>query len=667
MLRWLRSLSLHAKILGLMAVCLLMILLATNLFSGYQLRGSLNEQLIDTARDVVGPSQATLIQNLMPTGDIALVQKTLAQMVNHNVKDLTVYRLDGRATFAADARKRGVMNADPDLKRILAQEAPQIRWTRENGERMLLSYTPIKANSSCVTCHPGVKPGEIRGFIEMKLSTKAADALLVRQLLSNALVTVLLFGLSLAGLAVIVSKALIAPLKRMTAIAQGVTQGELGQRIGVSGDDEVGRMERAFQEMIAKLSRIVGEVRAMAQAVATEAERIRVGTEQMAIASRTQEDAVDHTSRSMEAMASSIAEVAASAQSLSIGVETTSSSIEEMAASIHQVAQHSERLSEAVAQSSASIDAVVSAIREVASNVREAESVAVASTAVAHEGRQAVDQTIAGMQHINAVMTELVSVIEGLGRRSSEIGEIVEVINEIAEQTNLLALNAAIEAARAGEHGRGFAVVADEVRKLAERSSTATGEIAALIQGVRTETERAIQSTQRGEQAIEDGTRLANAAGATLGQMVQASDRVSALMGQIARAVEAQNQAAARITEAMEHMNQLTEQVALATREQAKGSEQIVEAVESMNRMTQQVSLATASQKEGGEQVVRAVDRIQQAAQESAHSTAAIAASAVELAERAQVLLEAIAFFKTAAPPSTEATPRLPGLPVARG
>jgi len=134
-------------------------------------------------------------------------------------------------------------------------------------------------------------------------------------------------------------------------------------------------------------------------------------------------------------------------------------------------------------------------------------------------------------------------------------------------------------------------------------------------------------------------------------------------MGQIALAADEQTKAAAQITEAMERMNTLTSQVALATREQAKGSEQIVEAIDTMSRMTHQVSEATTSQKDGGEQVIRAVDRIQQAVQESAQSTASIAASAGDLAARAQALMEAIAFFKASDALPQELSSRVPGLP----
>jgi methyl-accepting chemotaxis protein len=290
----------------------------------------------------------------------------------------------------------------------------------------------------------------------------------------------------------------------------------------------------------------------------------------------------------------------------------------------------------------------------VAGNVSDASRVAEDAAKVAQEGRQAVDQTIEGMQRIHQAMAEIVRVIEGLEKSSGEIGAIVAVIDDLAEQTNLLALNAAIEAARAGEHGRGFAVVADEVRKLAERSAKATGEIAALIAGVQRESKLAIVSTREGRAVISEGTRLAAGAGDSLGAIVQAVDQVTAFMGQIAHAAGEQDRAATQISTAMTAMNRLSQQVIGATREQAKGSEQIVQAVDSMNRMTREVSTAMVEQRKGGEQVVEAAETIN--------------AMSGDLQEQARALMEAIAFFKDSEPSLSTSIPRAtPMLPVTSG
>ncbi len=336
--------------------------------------------------------------------------------------------------------------------------------------------------------------------------------------------------------------------------------------------------------------------------------------------------------QAITAIATACEQVEGRTRTLTDNVDTTSSNLAEMAGSIQQVASNSETLSASVSQTSASIEEMAASVQQVALNVEDANREAERSAAVAQEGRSSVEQTISGMTQINRAMNEVLTVISGLGKSSEEIGAIISVIDDIAEQTNLLALNAAIEAARAGEHGRGFAVVADEVRKLAERSAKATGEIAALIKGIQKETEQAVSSTQQGAAAINEGTGLAQKAGESLRDIVTSVSQVSTLMGQIRQATQEQSRAAAQIADAVTSMNQLTHSVMGATQEQSRGSEQIVRAVDSVSAIAQEVASATHEQRDAGARALTAVESISRLAR--------------DVDRKSQDLAEAVAYFK---------------------
>jgi methyl-accepting chemotaxis protein len=183
------------------------------------------------------------------------------------------------------------------------------------------------------------------------------------------------------------------------------------------------------------------------------------------------------------------------------------------------------------------------------------------------------------MKRIAQVVEVSAGTVKELGKSSDQIGEIIGVIDDIADQTNLLALNAAIEAARAGEQGRGFAVVADEVRKLAERTTKATKEIAGMIKKIQSDTAGAVASMEEGTAEVKQGMKLADRAGASLQEIVGVSQKVTDMVTQIAAASEEQSSASEQISKNVEGISKVTG-------ETAQGTQQIARAAEDLNRLT---------------------------------------------------------------------------------
>lgn len=273
-------------------------------------------------------------------------------------------------------------------------------------------------------------------------------------------------------------------------------QGDLTFRLHADSNDEIGKAAAAFNRFMDQLQNIISKVKQATDRVAT-----------------------------------------ASAQ---------------LSATSVQVAKGSHSQVQQAGQAATSMDEMKSTVMDVAKNASAASSFSKGATEMAQRGGSVINKTVAGMQNIAQSVEGAAFVIDSLGKSSDQIGEIVSLINDIADQTNLLALNAAIEAARAGEQGRGFAVVADEVRKLAERTGKATAEIAKMIKTIQGDTKKAVVSMKQGTTEVENGVVLVNQAGESLLQIVDGSQRLSDMISQIATAAEEQSAVSANVSDSVE-------------------------------------------------------------------------------------------------------------------
>lgn len=240
-----------------------------------------------------------------------------------------------------------------------------------------------------------------------------------------------------------------------------------------------------------------------------------------------------------------------------------------------QLLAAAERQSQEIRNTGTQVLGMARAINQVSASATESASVARASLAAAEKGQQAVHNAISGMNEIREHIQETAKRIKRLGESSQEIGEIVELISDITEQTNVLALNAAIQAASAGEAGRGFTVVAEEVQRLAERSGEATKQIGAIVKTIQTDTQDAVSAMEKSTQGVVEGARLSDAAGQALAEIGEVSRTLAGLIEDISRTTQSQAKAAGAVAVSMRNILGITEQTTEGTKRTAASVSQI--------------------------------------------------------------------------------------------
>ncbi|AHF05703.1 methyl-accepting chemotaxis protein [Desulfitobacterium metallireducens] len=371
-----------------------------------------------------------------------------------------------------------------------------------------------------------------------------------------ALVAVIAFALYFSRK---ISRPIIEVAEESKAVANGDFTRE---KLNVSSKDELGDLADSFNKMSDSLRELVQRVSQASSQVAATSQELTAGAEQSAQAS---------------------SEVAVSVTEMAQGAEKQKTTVDEVAAVAEQLAAGAEQIQ---------------------ANTGNVVSFAERTAQSADEGRTAITTTIEQMKQIQSVVNRSAEITLQLGERSQDIGKIVDTISAIADQTNLLALNAAIEAARAGEQGRGFAVVADEVRKLAEQSQEAAKEIAHLIASMQQDTEKAVSAMNNGTSVVETGSKVVAQAGEAFEEIAQQIEKVVAQVKGISEEMEQMTQGNERIASSVRDLDQIsrviadqTQNVSASSEEQAASMEEIASSSQLLAKMAEELDQSLAKYK----------------------------------------------------------------------
>jgi methyl-accepting chemotaxis protein len=425
-----------------------------------------------------------------------------------------------------------------------------------------------------------------------------------------------------------ISSLIAVPLKEMAGAAEKIASGDLEVSINQSTRDEVGMLAGSFREMIAYL-----------KDMAKTAEHVAEGDLRGDVTPKSDKDVLGNAFKNMteglrnaigdiragaDQIASASAEIAATSEQsarnneqAATGVEETTSTMHEMSANIQNVARNSQNQASSVTETSAAVEQMVASIQRIADTSKQLVELSDKTKKAVDTGVEAVEKSVRSTDDISTAIVRSADTIAALGSRVEDIGKIVDVIDEIAEQTNLLALNAAIEAARAGEQGMGFAVVAEEVRKLAERSAQSTKEIAELISGIQKEAQEAVKVMEKSTQLVEKGVEMSR----------QVGDSLKAIEGNVVE------------------VDKYSKEIGAATQEQSSGSMQIAKSAENLREITHEISSATEEQASAAEQIVKTMEKTREMIHQNASGTTELASSAEELRSQADQFQEIISRF----------------------
>jgi len=395
------------------------------------------------------------------------------------------------------------------------------------------------------------------------------------------------------SLMLLLSSRILKPVKELSDYSERLAAGDYKARVEVETNDDFAFVAENLNKSADKFARSMASQDAQESLQRSVTEFLTIVSQiargDLTLRGTVTNDALGNVVDSVNYMLDNFVKVLERVRNAAIDV---SSSANEILVSSEQMSNGATQQDQEITNTSSAVEELTVSMKQVSNNAEASAEAARRALDAAEQGNRAVRDTLEGMQRIRASVQATAKKIKSLGDRSLEISEIINVINDITEQTNLLALNAAIEAARAGEAGRGFAVVADEVRKLAEHSRTATKDIAALIKAIQAETNEAVVVMEEGTKEVEVGARLADQAGKALEAISSVVRQSAELVQEISLASKQQVRGTEGVANAMQIISNITRQTSQGARQTARTVEQMVKLSEQLNEALSQFRIS---------------------------------------------------------------------------
>jgi methyl-accepting chemotaxis protein len=403
-------------------------------------------------------------------------------------------------------------------------------------------------------------------------------------------------GVSMALIRVLGNR-IVRPIELVTTYSQRVAAGDPRASVQLDTEDEfeliIENFRRAAQKVagsVPSTPEVQGTLQRSISQFLTVISQVAHGD--LTLRAKATNDTLGNVAEALNSMLDNFTQVLERASRAANDVSTSAN---EILVASEQMASGATQQDQEITNTSSAVEELTVSMKQVSNNAEASAEAARRALEAAEQGNRSVRDTLEGMQRIRASVQATAKKIKSLGDRSLEISEIINVINDITEQTNLLALNAAIEAARAGEAGRGFAVVADEVRKLAEHSRSATKDIAALIKAIQAETSEAVVVMEEGTKEVEVGARLADQAGKALEAISTVVRQSAELVQEISLASKQQVRGTEGVANAMQIISNITRQTSQGARQTTRTVEHMVKLSEQLNGVLSQFQIGASA------------------------------------------------------------------------